>query len=163
MKDKMPAHTPASEQGWLQRTLETLHLGAIRPTTWMMLVGLLLIMVGLGRSFGLLGGTPLGAPTETPEGTVLFSGFLPYDVPVESDLKAPGTGDALEGTPDGTLVPTPDLTNIPGAPTETPPPYASVPEKIYIAKANLSAPVVPAEVQIIEIDGVTYEQWKAPD
>ena len=136
---------------------------AIRPTTWMMAAGVLLILVGLGRSFGLLGGSPLLASTATPEGKVLYSGFLPYEVPVQTNLKAPAALDQPHGTPASAVQPSEVPSIILNIPTQAPPPYASVPEKIYSAKANLSAPVVPAEVQIIEIDGVTYEQWKAPD
>ncbi len=83
---------------------------------------------------------------------VVATGFVPYAL----ELTTP-TPDPL-ASPTATLLP-----NVTPPPTPTPMPVGEKPSRIVVAEIGLDSPVINALVQVVEIDGKTYQQWTAPD
>lgn len=134
-------------------------------TKGLYLVGALLILAGVARTFGFLGGqTLIGEPLIEPEGTVVASGYVPFAIPI-TGAGAPD-GAAATALAQGTSVMPVIATPLPGE-VESPPvgmivPMA-VPERIQIPKIDVDGPVLPAVRTVIRIGAEDYEQWQAPD
>lgn len=129
------------------------------------LAGALLILLGVARTFGWLGGQPLiGEPRIEPEGTVVAAGFVPFAIPVTGGGESDGA--AATALAQGTAVMPVVATPLAGE-TALPAPGVAiplaVPERIQISKLDLDGPVLPAVRTVIRIGAEDYEQWQAPD
>ncbi len=84
---------------------------------------------------------------------IVATGFVPYEIAVNTPTPMPSNV-----PPENILTPT----SIP-QPTATPTPKGEEPVRFVIKELGIDAPVIDALVQLVEIDGKTYQQWTAPD
>jgi LPXTG-site transpeptidase (sortase) family protein len=150
---------------------------------WLVTLGVLLILVGIVDAVGVVQATPSSALTKTAEPPEDFgpaergspsasegsgSGYLPWQSLPEQGLGEPGERGraALDSrlqaelnhsiSPDsqGSAMRLPDL---------PPAPEPEIPRLLWIPAIDLYTTVIPVDVELVEIDGVEYDQWTAPD
>jgi LPXTG-site transpeptidase (sortase) family protein len=131
---------------------------------WLVVLGVLVTLAGIVDAVGVVRATPAPTPPENfgPVGEV-GTGFLPVQVPSESYMKSTaGDNPRLteELSRELSALASGSAASLP-TPTPTPPPEE--PRRLWIPAIDLYAPVLPMEVEVVEIDGVEYDQWIAPD
>ena len=141
---------------------------------WLVAFGLLVTLVGIVDAAGVVRAMPPGIFSRSPQTTALppedfgpvddqaRSGFLPVQAPSEKPGgKTALTDQRLLSELEGSTVWSPgDGMSLP-TPAPAPPP--EVPRLLWIPAINLYAPVIPMQLELVDIDGVEYDQWKAPD
>ena len=129
------------------------------------IAGAFLILFGVARTFGLLGGQKfIGEPSIELEGTVIATGYVPFVIPVTGG-DGPDNA-AATALAQGTAVAAVAATPLPGEtaqPLPLEPAPMAVPERIMIPAIELDGPVLPAVRTVIRIGAEDYEQWQAPD
>jgi LPXTG-site transpeptidase (sortase) family protein len=134
---------------------------------WLVALGGLLVLLGITDAIMVVRATPAARsvqPEQARPKTLKFrtaverreSGFLPVQT-LRGEAE-PGPSRRLPFEAEGELAP--------GAfddplilPAEAP---AEIPQLIWIPDIGLYAPVVPVELEVVEIDRVEYDQWEAP-
>ena len=146
---------------------------------WLVALGVLIILVGVVDAAGVVGARPASVqsrqastpalppedfgPAHNPTGSDSGAGFLPMQAPSREPAGKTAFSNprlSFELDSEGSLG-----TNRSGGslPTAEPPPPPEIPRRIWIPAIQLYAPVLPMELELVEIDGVEYDQWKAPD
>lgn len=142
-------------------------------------VGLVLNLGGLLRQPAQLDAAALEQTAEALEGA---AGPAPAGTAAPAEGELPGLAvawDVLEEEQAPTLEPSPEPSRTPRAslrPGETEPvlpleqritpvstPRPAAPRRLRIPRIDVDAPVLPSPAQLVEVDGVIYQQWVAPD
>ncbi len=84
---------------------------------------------------------------------IIATGFVPYALEVSTATPPTGPVETRD-----TSLPEPTL-----APSPTPVPVGETPLRFVVHELGIDAPVIPAMVQLVEVDGKVFQQWAAPD
>ena len=125
-------------------------------SSWMILLGSLLILAGLANSiyglrqtsspFDIVGGVPVEAPADTN---------------IDLDVQAAARAEELmasvsEESPSGLLQSAQVY-------EESDIPEGLIPDRLVISSIGLDAPIIPTKIKEIDYQGQTYYQWLAPN
>jgi LPXTG-site transpeptidase (sortase) family protein len=160
---------------------------------WLVILGVLLILVGIVDAVGVVQATPssaLSQPVEPPEDFGRAeredpsasegdgSGYLPWQALHGQGLQEQGLQEQGLTQPSEqgrTLLDSrlqaelnhslsPDLQDSAmRLPDPRPAPEPEIPRLLWIPAIDLYTTVIPVDVELVEIDGVEYDQWTAPD
>jgi LPXTG-site transpeptidase (sortase) family protein len=136
---------------------------------WLIGLGVLLVVLGIADAIVVVQATPTGETLQSEQGRVKTqrfqptlevraSGFLPVQVlSGEANLERIAPNRRL-------LFEAEDELPVPGAevlhlPDDEP---VEIPQRMWIPGIDLYAPVLPVELEVVEIDRVEYDQWSAP-
>jgi LPXTG-site transpeptidase (sortase) family protein len=165
-------------------------MNASKLSHWLVILGVLLILVGIVDAVGVVQATPSSAFTQPPENfgpaerenppvsEVGGSGYLPWQslrgqgLPEqglqEQGLSEPGEqgraelDSRLQAELNHSLSPDPQSGSI-RIPDLPPAPAPEIPRLLWIPAIDLYTTVIPVDVELVDIDGVEYDQWTAPD
>lgn len=116
--------------------------------------GFLLLGWGITSTvFAIRNGLEMQRQSGKSDEVVVATGFVPYSIEVDTPTAIPSNM-----PPENLLTPT-----TAPQPTATPTPKGEDPSRFVIKELGIDAPVVDALVQLVEIDGKTYQQWAAPN
>jgi LPXTG-site transpeptidase (sortase) family protein len=139
---------------------------------WLAALGVLLLVLGIADAISVVmaartasaniaqtepGGVKSGAVRATTEAQA--SGFLPLQAPsgeAGGPRPTPGRRAWLELESEGASEQLEGQLRLPPAP------QAETPQLLWIPAIELYAPVLPVELELVEIEGVEYDQWTAP-
>jgi LPXTG-site transpeptidase (sortase) family protein len=157
-------------------------MNASKLNHWLVILGVLLILVGIVDAVGVVQATPssaLSQPAEPPEDFGPAdrenrpasegdgSGYLPWQALHGQGLPEQGRGEPavdsrLQAELNHSLSPDPQDSAI-RLPDPRPTPEPEIPRLLWIPAIDLYTAVIPVDVELVEIDGVEYDQWTAPD
>jgi LPXTG-site transpeptidase (sortase) family protein len=149
-----------------------------RLNHWLVGLGMLFILAGLVDAVGVVEGLSQAIysdPSLAPAPPEDFgnaevdgvqesnSGFLPLQAPSEppaadsvlNDSRLQQELKSVQGLDDDG-----GNAQLPALPPAPPP---EIPRRLWIPAIELYAPIIPVELELIEINGVEYDQWKAPN
>jgi LPXTG-site transpeptidase (sortase) family protein len=142
---------------------------------WLVLLGVLVILAGILDAARVVRATPPVTdllPVPAPNGSGRAEevqdrdrggGFLPIQALSESSSDKSALADPrllaeLEGETGNEQFH--NSAQLPALPTPPPP---EIPRRLWIPAIDLYAPVVPVELELVEINSVEYDQWEAPN
>ena len=139
------------------------------------MLGVMLTLIGIVDAVGVVRATSTQALSEPPQNFGApssevediadrsRSGFLPVHVLRENGTNASVAVDPrLQAELDGVQDLISNRSNLSLLPI-TPEPPPEIPQSIWIPAIDLYAPILPMDVEVVDIDGVEYDQWTAPN
>jgi LPXTG-site transpeptidase (sortase) family protein len=163
-------------------------MNASKLNHWLVILGVLLILVGIVDAVGVVQATPSSALTQPVEPPEDFgpaerearpasegsgSGYLPWQALHGQGLHKQGLSETreqrriavdsrLQAELNHSLSPDPQDSAM-RLPDPRPTPEPEIPRLLWIPAIDLYTTVIPVDVELVEIDGVEYDQWTAPD